>query len=126
MNVVRVKKDELRAKIQANRDRHREVFLDALDGYRAEAIRQLEEHIERIRAGDPSVVRVYIDAPEDHTADYDVVLAMIDMEVEDTIQLSHQAFTQYVMDDWSWKRAWLQTASVYAAESVSKNYEVNA
>jgi hypothetical protein len=34
MNTVKVKRDELLAKVRANRDAHRDLFLKAQEGYR--------------------------------------------------------------------------------------------
>jgi hypothetical protein len=115
MRDITVEKHELVAKVKENREAHRAIFLEAVEGYRAEAVRQLEAHIERIKDGHLPEVRVVLPAPSDHTADYDRVLAMLDWETAATIKIAEEDFAAYVMDDWHWKRQFLTTNSAYSA-----------
>lgn len=120
MREVTVAKDELREAVQANRDEHRKIFEEAVEGYKTRAVTLLEEHIERIKKGKLERVQVVLPVPVDHTSDYDRVLRMIDMSVEDEIALDESAFTQYVMDDWSWQHEFLTTSSGYSASALAK------
>ena len=52
--------------------------------------------------------------PVDHTADYDRILAMLEMSVDDTISLSAQEFNQYVLDNWELSRLASYTNQSYA------------
>jgi hypothetical protein len=52
--------------------------------------------------------------PVDHTADYDRILAMLEMSVDDTIMLDAQEFNQYVLDNWEWSRLASYTNQSYA------------
>lgn len=113
MDQVRVHKDELTEIVKENREKHRELFEQAVEGYRKRAEEILVEHIERIQAGKVEQVRVSLPAPEDHTEDYDRVLRMLDMSIDDEISLEAHDFQRYVMDDWSWKREWLAATAVY-------------
>lgn len=115
MKDIKVTKAALIEKIQSNRDAHRAIFLEAVDGYRVMAEKILEQHLAEIRSGKMKVVFVTLPAPDDHTRDYDRVLAMLDMSVEEEITLSQADFAQYVQDDWSWKRAFLTSNSTYSA-----------
>ncbi|MFI5387626.1 MAG: hypothetical protein ACHQ50_16075 [Fimbriimonadales bacterium] len=40
--------------------------------------------------------------PEDHTRDYDRIVRMLEMSVDDVLVLSEYDFSQYVMDQWEW------------------------
>jgi len=119
---VKIDKVELRAIVQANRDRHRSVFEAALAGYKQEAVRQLEAHIDLIKRGKVGQVQFFLPAPADHTRDYDRVLRMIDLEVEDFVILDEGHFQQYVQDDWRWRREFLSTSNTYAADAVATAY----
>lgn len=103
-------------KIRANREAHREKFLKAQEAFRARAIEELDRRLADARNG--SRINLYIDLPEpkDHTADYDRVLEMLAMHVEDTIDLSEKDVQMYVQDDWGWKREFELTNLVYAVE----------
>lgn len=119
MQIIDVKKDVLRAKVQENRDRHRAIFDEAVVGYRQQAVGMLEQHIARIKKGKVVAVQVYLPVPEDHTRDYDRVLAMLDMAEGETMHVTEQEFSQYVMDDWAWKRQFLTSNSTYSATAAT-------
>ena len=114
MRQVTVDKQELREKLVENRDKHRGIFEEALAGFQKEAIRLLEEQLERARQGLKRTVFVRLDCPEDHTADYNRVLAMLDMEVSDKVTLTEQEFAQFVQDDWSWQHQWLASSARFS------------
>lgn len=115
MENIRVRKEDLVETLTKNRAEHRKVFEEAVAGYRKKSIELLEEHLERIKEG--SLVRVYVSlpAPSDHTDDYDRALKMLEWSLDDEIQIDEQTFAELVMDDWSWKREFYTTNSVYSA-----------
>lgn len=109
MHRVRVKKQELMERVTENRDRHREQFEKGLDLYRDAVIAELETWLERARKGKRIRVRTQLAAPEDHTSEYEQVLDMLSMSVEEEIELTAQEFAQYVRDDWGWRRQFTAT-----------------
>ena len=115
MNKVTVKKTELLDKLKANRQDHRAVFLEALSGFRTEVIAALEERLEDARKGRRVNLRLGLIQPMDQTKEYDRAICMCEMSVDDTIELTEEAFGNYVMDDWAWKSGWLATNSAYSA-----------
>jgi hypothetical protein len=114
MNSVTVRRDELTKKIQTNRDAHRELFLKAQEGYRKLVIEELDRILADAKAGRQISRSINLAEPVDHTADYDRILAMLKMSVDDTISLSAQEFNQYVLDNWEWSRLASYTNQSYA------------
>ncbi|MBA2774756.1 MAG: hypothetical protein H0U36_12045, partial [Nocardioidaceae bacterium] len=45
--------------------------------------------------------------------DYDRVLTMAEMSVEDVIELTADDFAMYVMDQWHWKQTCTETTGFY-------------
>lgn len=117
MERVTVRKGELLTALRENREAHRAIFEEACDGYQAEAIRLLEGHLERIKSGKRVTVYVQLPEPVDHTKDYDRVIRMVEMSVDNEVELEAQDFASYVMDDWRWKAAFLTTNSAYSASA---------
>lgn len=113
MHTVEVDRDEFIAVVTANRDGHRAVFEEALEGYRNRLIREFERRLHDLRRGRRVDQAVRLPEPEDHTDDYDRVLRMAAMSVNDTLELSEDEFGQYVMDQWHWKQRFTDTTSVY-------------
>ena len=120
--VIRVKKDELLKRLQENRDKHREVFEAALNGYREYAEELLRGTIEDLKRGRVPDIKISVSRPEDHTRDYDRVIGMLKMHQGEEFDLDETTYAQYVDDDWSWKRQWLRLSSEYAAGATIANY----
>lgn len=113
MNKITVNKSELLDALRQNRKEHRATFERALEGYRKEVIRLLENAIEDAKAGRRVQRHINIVEPIDQTSDYDRVIRMLQMSVDEKVELTEQQFAQYVMDDWSWKQQFTASTSQY-------------
>ncbi|PVG83742.1 hypothetical protein DDE18_05340 [Nocardioides gansuensis] len=113
MRVIRIDRDEFVAKVQANRDNHRAVFEAALEGYRDRWIQELERRLRDVRRGREINQYIGLPEPEDHTDDYDRILMMARMQIDNVIELTEDEFGMYVMDQWSWKPHFASTTSRY-------------
>lgn len=118
MNSVTVKKTDLIAKIKENRAEHRAIFLEAVEGYKKRGVELLEEHIAKIKKGDIERVYVTMPVPEDHTSDYDRVITMLEMSVDEEVPIDENSFASYVMDDWAWKQSFLASNSEYSSRAM--------
>jgi hypothetical protein len=104
---------EFVTKVQHNRDQHRSVFERALEGYRDRWTQELERRLKDVRRGCSVDQSFRLPEPEDHTDDYDRILTMARMQIDDTIELTEDEFAMYVMDQWSWKSSFTSTTSRY-------------
>jgi hypothetical protein len=102
MNTVKVKREELLTKVRANRDAHRSLFLKAQEGYRKLIIEELDRMLAEAKAGRRISRSINLAEPTDHTSDYDRVIMMLEMSVDDTVVLDANEFDQYVRDRWAW------------------------
>lgn len=115
MKTVTVSKQKLQIIVSENRNKHRAQFEEAFEGYRKECIALLSRNLDDLKSGRKVEVRFYEVAPQDHTGDYDTVLNMLSMSVDDNIELTHQEFQQYVEDDWNWREQWNASNMKYMA-----------
>jgi hypothetical protein len=115
MEKITVDKERLLADVRFNRDKHREIFLEALEGYRKAALEELEAQVRDLRNGRAPEITFSIDRPRDHTRDYDRVIAMLEMHKGAEFILSETDFAQYALDDWAWKRQWAVSNSGYVS-----------
>ena len=113
---VKIKKQELIDVLTENREGHREKFLAAQEGYRTRVIELLDQRLADARAGRQIDLAFRLPVPEDHTADYDRELRMLEMEVEETVTLDKNLFDQLVMDNWAWSQSFAATRMAYAVE----------
>lgn len=113
MDTVKVKVAELHKVIKANRENHRAEFELAQQGYREQVIEILDERLKAARAGKKMILSIVLPFPEDHTKEYDRVIRMLEMSVEEVIEIAQHEFAMYVMDDWSWKAGWAASNTGY-------------
>ena len=117
MNTIFIDKAKLLVKLKENRERHREKFLKAQEGYRAEVIEQLDKALKDTREGRKICTHFRLEAPQDQTPDYDRAIEMLDWSLDDKIELTSDDFRQYVRDEWHWKRDWGVSNAMYLAKS---------
>ncbi len=114
MKEVKVNVVDLRATMEANRKTHADEVAEAWIGYRASAEAKLKAALRKLRK-DGKFEGVYLAEPQDHTGDYDRVLAMLNMTVDTQITLTASEFDQYVRDNWTWALGAKMLNSTYAA-----------
>lgn len=112
MEVV-ISKPALLDRIRANRETHRSLYDKAFEGYRKAMVADLEEKLEKIKAGKLIDPLLRHQAPEDHTHDYDDVIDMLEMHQLDEMVLTQAQSRCYVRDDWGWKQSWTTSNSAY-------------
>lgn len=117
MKQIRVSKKQLLEILQKNRREHRGVFLSAQAAFREVAIKALDAQLTAARKGRPFEFAQFLrlEAPEDHTADYDRSIQMLEMSVDDIIVIDEREFQNYVQDVWQWSREWASNSLRYVS-----------
>jgi hypothetical protein len=77
MNTVKVKREDLLAKVRANRASHRELFLKAQANYRKFIIEELDRMLADAKANRKIRRSIDLVEPRDHTSDYDRTIMML-------------------------------------------------
>jgi hypothetical protein len=123
MRDVKVRRSELLEKVTANRQKHIEEYDEAVAGYKAAALAAIERGVTKLRqqvtdleAGEVlRLVAVSFDlaVPENHAKDYDQVIAMLEMSVDEELSIRSDEFACYVMDDWDWKDHFTDVSNIY-------------
>lgn len=113
MQRVEVDRTKLLDILRTNRDEHRNLFEKALSIYQERLLKHLERRIEEVKKGQKIDHYIRMPVPEDHTSDYDRVIKMVEMSLSDEIELTAADFSQYVMDDWSWKESFASNTTSY-------------
>jgi hypothetical protein len=113
MREVTVPKDKLLGTMKLNRDQHRAVFLKAQKKYRAAVISALDDRLQQAREGGVINLGFALPAPQDFTAEYDAAIAQIEWDMGDTVTLSEEDFNQFVLNQWSWARAFAASTELY-------------
>ena len=123
MYEVKVKKERLLDILQENRKRHRKIFEKAIAGYREEVILHLDFALEAAKNGEKIITTVRLIQPQDHTADYDRVIGMLDISVDDEIVIDDIQYRQFVLDKWDWSERFSSSSSSYSSSSSKSDLE---
>lgn len=115
MNQIRVNKAALLEALRSNRDEHRSIYEKAVEAYRikaAELAREQAELMLRVLLRDWQSDVDGLDLSPDLDGPFVVVL---EWDLGEEYELSEQDFSQYVMNDWGWARAFAANSMSYLA-----------
>jgi hypothetical protein len=116
MQEVTVNREELLEVVKENCKNHRIVFEKALEGYRKAVIDELEKMLVEAKEGKRIGRSVNLVEPMDQTKEYERLIKMLEMSVEDEIDLNQHEFGCYVMDQWQWRDQFVASNSYYVSE----------
>jgi hypothetical protein len=109
-----VDKKEALATLKGNLKRHRAIVEEARAGYIKKAKAKLNAKLDELASGKLASLRFDLQAPEDHTDDYELAIRMLELHSEDTIEMSSTDVRTLMMDEWDWLRGFLFTNARYA------------
>jgi len=123
MREVKIRCDDLLVKVRENRTKHVKEYDEAVAGYKdaakdavQKAMERLQERIDYLEAGEVlvlSAIHFDLKVPQNHAKDYDQVIAMLDMCVDDKLTVRADEFACYVMDDWDWTSEFKNVTQFY-------------
>ncbi len=109
-----VNKQQLLETLRKNRARHIEIVKEAKIGYAETANRLLQERLGMFNGGHLPDLRFDLVTPKDYTAEYDAVIAMLEWNKAEEIELSSGEFHVYVLDKWNWRGDFLHSNASYS------------
>jgi len=117
MKTVRVNKDELLRILVENRKKHKDEYKESIKAYRVKAADLLNKELQKIVGGKKFNLDFDLSKPQCHEKDYDLVIKMVEMSVDEILELEQHEFNQLVNDEWNWKSSFKM--SVYSNYSYS-------
>lgn len=115
LQTVRVNKDELLKRIKKNRADHRQIYEEAMDGWKKAVIDELEKmHADALKGKDFRLA-VRLERPEDHTDEYDTIIELLEMSLDDELELPYNEFANYALDKWGWQGRFLSMSASYGS-----------
>jgi len=123
MRSVKVKRTELLQKIKINKEKHVKEYQETVANYILEAMKQIDEQIEKLVSRKAEIdaeetlelphVSFRLPMPQNHEKDYEQVIQMLQMSVDEELEIKADEFACYVMDDWDWKQDFLAVSANY-------------
>lgn len=102
MNSVKINKTELLARLVKNREQHTKLYKAAEIGYRKKAIAKMAALLKQAQRGGEIVTVFRMPEPVNNSTEYNRVIAMLEMSVDEVIELTSHQFNSYVLDQWEW------------------------
>jgi len=124
MKQVNINKSKLLAILTANKAEHKDIFLAAQKKFREVAIKMLDASLKAARTGRPFQLSAFTELvePQDHTAEYDRAIRMLEMSEDAVITVTDREFQNFVEDRWEWSRDWAFSNMKYVGNQNSRFY----
>lgn len=113
MDTVNVNRLSLLEILRTNRDSHKKDYDVALTKYRYVATEKMKENLALAESGGEIKTHLDVRIPESHLDDYDRIIGMLELSVDETIPLTWQQYNTYVRDEWTWSRSFICNTKVY-------------
>jgi hypothetical protein len=111
---VTCNKADVLAKLKANREEHAELVEDSRKGYLKKAQEVLDKKKADILKGKVVALQFNLHLPQDHTAEYDTVIRMLEMHTGDTIVLTADEVRCLIENKWEWMQDFIASNQVYS------------
>ena len=116
MNSVKVDRIELLGIVRTNKEKHVREYNESVEDYKKAAISVTQKNLELAQSGDLDQIAKIKGMPQKPTSyekEYDRAIRMLELSVESVIEVEQDVFNQLVLDEWSWKNAFVASASLY-------------
>lgn len=116
MRSVKVEKSELMSILQENKKKHIKEYDEAVKDYKKAALKVAKEHVDLAKSGDLdqiAKIKAMPQRPFSYEDSYNRAIRMMELSVDNVIELEEQIFNQLVLDEWSWKNAFVATGALY-------------
>lgn len=117
MEKVKVRTAGLVEVLKANRQKHVEEYKEAVRQFRMRACEALKRELEKAINGKKFETNLGMTRPVSHEKDYDLVIRMLELSVDEITILDPSDFNQFVNDEWSWKPSFRSSTTYYGGYS---------
>jgi len=120
MNEIVVEKQRLIEIMKQNRENHAKIVEEAQAGFRARVISRLDEMLAMAKQGRKIDINVGLQMPVDMTGEYDTVIGMLELDINETVELDQYQYKNWVQDDWDWSRQALASNAFYSKRAADQ------
>jgi len=112
LKMIKVTTKDLIDKVRKNREQHALDFTKAEKGFIMDCEVKLKAAMKEVKRGDvPDTIR--FEQPTCHTDDYDAILDMLEMSVDEELEITYEQFQRYARDKWDWSANFNELATFY-------------
>ena len=115
MEQVTVSRSHLLKVIERNREKHVKHYQRALVVFRSRLIATLKKALARARSGARVRLPIHLPSPVSYAREYDVVIGMLRMSTDKSVEITPSQYRQFVRDEWDWKHDFVANTMRYAS-----------
>lgn len=125
MESVQINRTQLLGIVQENMTKHVAEYLEAVEDHKTlctkianENIKLAKSNLKKVEAGELDKIESYKALPQkpsSYESDYKRAIRMLELSVDTVIDVSEEDFNQLVLDEWTWKRAFIMSNTTYKA-----------
>jgi hypothetical protein len=116
MTSVKVKTSDLLSKLKENKAIHEKEFKELQEIYLNDVISGLEKLLAdaKSKQNPNPVVSLNLVKPKSFVKDYEEIIGMLEMSIQDEFDITQEEFRNYVLNIWSWTNQFEMIKSSYA------------
>ena len=119
MTNITVSKDRILKILKSNKEKHIKEYNEALTAFYTKAAMVFSSMMEKALNSDPSLTInevCELIKPISHQEEYELVIRMLQMDLNEVVDLSRQEYTQYIDDNWTWTQQFKSINSSYTIQ----------
>lgn len=120
---VHVNRQELLTKLRSNRELHRTEYIEALAEFHERLLSDLKLAVKKVNSTQNTVdlknFSFHVQFPQNHEREYEDVIEMLEMSVDENIELDSQSFKAYIKNEWHWQGQMRAAKAAYATAGSS-------
>lgn len=120
MHEVTIKKDDALRIIRQNKEDHKKIYEDGMVGYKQELKEILEKKMALLEKGEYASPHIRISPPSIHIEEYNSVIKMLELSVDEEVTLDSRQFRELIMDKWNWQRDFLKSNAKFSMTAQRK------
>lgn len=121
MNTVRISKKKLLDQLEKNRNDHKFIYDAAMEGFKKSVVTALYDAYKKAQKGEEYITDMDLDEPVCHLDEYNNIIARVNWNESDFIELDRREFDQFILDKWDWQYNFLTSSSSYSMSSSSSS-----
>ena len=116
MNSIKMKRIELLDIVRANKEKHIAEFIEAVADYKVLVLKITKTNLSFAKSEDLEEfkkIKAIPSAPISYEDSYKRAIRMLELSIDDIIEVEEDVFNQLVLDEWSWKRGFIASNTIY-------------
>ena len=99
-----------------NRNKHDTEYMNSLKEYRKELREVLEDMLEQVNEGEDVDHFIKLEKPESFCEEYDLVIAMLESSIDTHVELDHEEYKKYILNNWEWSNRFKHLTEMYTKQ----------